>query len=112
MHERPFTSQVVDGVLVVSGAVVDEGTFALRTALREASADLTHDLVVDLSDVDYLPSVGIGVLAKAMGEARSHGVVLDLVVEPGTAAHRVLSVCGLPFRIAGQDDEGTGPLPA
>ncbi|UMG91386.1 hypothetical protein [Nocardioides sp. TF02-7] len=70
----------------------------LRENLAKYSDDYQENLTVDLARVDFLPSLGIGVLAVAMRDAETNGAVIDLVVEPGTLAHQVLNVCGLPYR--------------
>lgn len=106
MEEREFAADYHDGVLVVLGSVADQGTFLLRNALREHSQDFARGLVVDLSEVDYLPSVGVGVLAKAMGQARQHDETISLVAAQGSVAHRVLSVSGMPFRDSRGPDDG------
>lgn len=104
MLEQNFEADVVDGTLVVRGAVDDYGIIALRNLLAEHGGDLTGRLVVDLSEVDYLPSVAVGVLTRAMGAMRRAGGELDLVARRGTVAQRVLMVCALPYRESFDDD--------
>ncbi len=96
MLERPFSMDAAGGVLTVTGAVDEFSIVQLRNTITE---HVTHgDLVIDLSDVDVLPSVGVGVLARAMEQARRAGRRIDLVAAPETIAQRVLHVCGLPYR--------------
>lgn len=84
--------------LFVSGSVDELSGIVLRENLAKHSADYQESLTVDLARVDFLPSLGIGVLAVAMRNAEAHGATIDLVVEHGTLAQQVLNVCGLPYR--------------
>ena len=95
MMERPFDMEHRDGVLTVAGAVDEFSIVRLRNEVNELAAE--GDLVIDLGEVDVLPSVGIGVLARSMEQARRDGRSIDLVAAPDTVAQRVLLVCGLPY---------------
>lgn len=96
MLERPFAMEPRGHVLSVSGTVDEFSVLRLRTAISERVA--RGDLVIDLSDVDVLPSVGVGVLARSTEEGRRAGRSITLVAAPDTIAQRVLQVCGLPYR--------------
>ena len=98
----PVPTFVVDhdqatSVLTVSGDVDEVSTPLLRDAIEEASAGFTRSIAVDLSAVTYLPSVVIGVLAKAQQEF-SGSSAMELIAADGTIAQRVLTVCAFPFR--------------
>ncbi len=85
-------------VLTVSGEIDDEfRAQELRDAIAERSGGFTKRLVVDLSDVTYLPSVAVGVLAKAQRQFDDESQ-LELVAAQGSIAQRVLVVCALPHR--------------
>lgn len=98
MDERPLemTLEPESATLRVSGTVDELSAPPLRQALQKHSEDYTRDLVVDLDDVDFLPSLGVGVLAVAMRHAEEHGVAIRLRATEGTIAQRVLHICGLP----------------
>ncbi|WP_205472952.1 STAS domain-containing protein [Nocardioides sp. SYSU D00038] len=98
MTERPFACTVEDGVLNVAGALDELAIITLRNAVAEHSSEHTRDLVVSLDEVDYLPSVAIGVLTRAMSRAQTSGAELTLVARPGSMAQRVLGINGLPHR--------------
>ncbi len=112
MFDRTFTADLTDQTLTVRGEVDDYGIIALRNLLAQHGSAPGARLVVDLSDVDYLPSVGVGVLTRGLGAARQAGAEIVLVARPGTVAQRVLMVCALPYResldeVSGQlTDEG------
>ena len=102
MEERPLTISVDPDTrtLYVSGEVDELSAIALREALEKHSNGFTDDLVVDLSDVDFLPSMGVGVLAVASRTAGERGSAIELVAVKGTIAQQVLHICGLPHRVA------------
>ena len=104
MLEQNFDGRLVDGTLVVRGTVDDYGIIALRNLLEEHGGDKTGRLVVDLSEVDYLPSVAVGVLTRALGAMTRAGGELDLVARRGSVAQRVLMICALPYRESADDD--------
>lgn len=95
MLERPFTLTERGDVLTVGGAVDEFSVVQLRTAIKDRVE--SGDVVVDLTDVDVLPSVGVGVLARASEQARRDGRSVHLVAQADTIAQRVLQVCGLQY---------------
>jgi anti-anti-sigma factor len=100
VEERPLTTTYSDatGTLLVSGSVDELSGVLLRDAIDKHSVSCTQPLSVDLTDVDFLPSLGVGVLAVAMRTADENGTTIDLVAAPGTVAQQVLNICGLPYR--------------
>jgi anti-anti-sigma factor len=84
-------------VLVAHGDLDEAGTFELRSVLAQATDQLTTGLTIDLSDVDFLPSSAIGVLAKAQTGARRNGATITFVAVDGSVSQRVLTVCGLDY---------------
>lgn len=108
MLDRTFQAEIVDETLVVRGDVDDYGIITLRNLLAEHGTRPGGRLAVDLSGVDYLPSVAVGVLTKAISAADSSGSQVDLVARHGSVAQRVLMVCALPY-LESADDEGDPP---
>jgi len=99
MPERPLSSTFdpETSTLVVSG-VIDELAAAEFTAAVAAALDgASAPVVVDLSDVDYFPSVAVSALIEAV---RPHPDRYTLLARQGTIAQRVLHLCGLPHRTA------------
>ena len=68
----------------------------LREAIELGSRKYTYDLVIDLSEVDYLPSIGIGALIGAMRNAEEQGRSVHLVASTGTIVEKVLNISGVP----------------
>ena len=99
MDEREFSYEIsADSDRLVLHGDLDEGaTVQVRMLLKEATAGLTRDLAVDLTDVDLLPSSAIGVLANAQDTASKQGAALTFIAADGTIAARVLTICGLSY---------------
>ena len=95
-----FTFDEGSRTLQVSGEVDELSGPAFREALVQYSEDYTKDLVVNLDDVDFLPSLGVGVLAVALRSSQEQGTGLELVAKKGSIAQQVLNICGLPHRHA------------
>ena len=82
-------------MLVAHGDLDEAGTFELRETLARTTDQLTTGLTIDLTDVDFLPSSAIGVLATAQTGARRNGAAITFVAADGSVSQRVLTVCGL-----------------
>jgi anti-anti-sigma factor len=95
--ERPFTYEFDDrrSRLVLHGELDEGACLELRSLLAEETSADTPDLAIDLSDLDFLPSAGVGVLAKAKATRARTGAELTFVAADGTIAQRVLTICGL-----------------
>jgi anti-anti-sigma factor len=83
--------------VVVSGSVDELSGQAFRSDLEKYSDGFSRDVAVDLSGVDFFPSLAVGVLAVAMKNAREAGTTLTAVADPGSVVARVLTICALPF---------------
>jgi anti-anti-sigma factor len=70
-------------------------TFTVEPALERALEDPgVSALTLDLSNVDFIDSTGIGVLFRVEAEARSRGVALAIVPGP-REVQRVFEIAGL-----------------
>ena len=96
MEERPFSAVMsADGrTLAVSGVIDELAVDDFRRELQRCMKGSSDAVVVDLSDVDFLPSMAVGVLVGAMNDDR---VSVTAVARKGCFAAAVLSVCGVPF---------------
>jgi len=83
--------------LVLHGDLDEGACVVLRDEIEAASASLTSGLTIDLSDVDFLPSAAVGVVATAQARAAKNGAELELVAREGSIAQRVLSICGVRY---------------
>ena len=101
MAESPstleFSIEIVDDCLLVRGDVDNATAPTLSTQIARQSRSGTYPLTVDLSAVTHMGSSGLRVLAEALERARQHGTALGLVAPPGSPAHHVLILVGLPL---------------
>jgi len=78
-----FTHVAISGVLDLEGVAAVERRFVIQTSVRRRST------IVDLSKVELLASIGIGMLVEAARGLRLHGKKLVLL-GPVPAVERVL----------------------
>jgi anti-sigma B factor antagonist len=81
-------------VVRLSGDIDMSNVDAAREQLALAVATARHGVIVDVSDVTYLDSTGIGALVQARSEAHRIGLSFEL---SGVSARiaRVLQILGL-----------------
>ncbi len=99
MTLRPFSHELSDdgSTLSLHGELDELATARLRQLFTTLTNELASGLRVDLSDVDFLPSVALGVLAAARNAADKNGGSMTFVATPGTIAQRLLTITGLPY---------------
>lgn len=102
MRERAFETSYDDATatLTLVGIVDELSLEDMSEAIRVASADHTRSVTIDLGGLDFLPSIGLGVLAVAMRKGRKLDAPVHLVTRRGSLSHRVLEVSGLQFELA------------
>jgi anti-sigma B factor antagonist len=66
----------------------------VRAALSEATENDGHHLIVDLTQLQFLDSTGLGVLIGAHRRAAEHGGSFRLIVSEGSIS-RLLNITGL-----------------
>jgi anti-sigma B factor antagonist len=74
--------------------VVDEGDRALREYVRRLAAEGHRSILVDLGDVSYVDSGGIGTLVQMYNELATQGGQLKLM-HPSPHSGRVLEITHL-----------------
>ena len=81
MSVKIGTRQVGDiTVIDVSGRItLGEGSSALRDTLRDLTAKGNKKILLNLSDVSYIDSSGIGELVSGFTTVTNHGGVLKLL---------------------------------
>lgn len=67
---------------------------SLRAALLEAANEGKHDIIVDLSQLEFLDSTGLGALIGAHRRALENGGRVRLIVNEGPI-QRLLTITGL-----------------
>ena len=77
-----IASREVDGVTVLglSGRItLGEGSVQLRDAIRDLISKGQKGILLDLGDVNYIDSSGLGELVSAYTTARNQGATLKLL---------------------------------
>lgn len=99
VEEKPYAAMydADQQVLVVSGSVDELAGPVFREDLAKHTDQHTKPLVVDLSDVEFFPSLAVGVLAVAMRQSREAGSDLEVRAREGGIVARVLTICALPY---------------
>jgi anti-sigma B factor antagonist len=117
-----ISERVVGGVFIfsLSGALVfDEGTRTLREVLRNAVAGGARACLLDLEQITYLDSGGVGMLVEMFRHVTRQGGQLKML-RPSLPARRVLGITHLTAVFDIFDDEpdalrnlgGAGPAAA
>jgi anti-sigma B factor antagonist len=81
-------------ILTVAGHVDAANAHVLRAAVLEAIEDVPTVVVVDLTDVGYIDSVGLGTLVVSLKRALEQRTRLRLVVT-SPQIEKVLKITGL-----------------
>lgn len=96
MDGRSLTFAARGDVLCVAGSVDEDIVHVLQERLADFVAAHRGGVVwVEVDEVDFLPSAGIGALVAAQGAALRAGGLLTLVAAPGTLAARVFGLMGI-----------------
>ena len=104
-----LVEKTVGGVVVLQlhgHLVFDEGDRVLRDRVHELTRDGRTSILVDLSDVSYIDSGGIGALVQLFTELTAMGGRLKLL-HPSWASARVLQITHLTSVFEIFDDEAT-----
>jgi anti-sigma B factor antagonist len=81
-------------IFVLHGSLDVATSPAARAALLDAAERGQHEIVVDLTRVEFLDSTGLGALIGAQRRAKEHGGQVRLVVADGQIL-RLLRITGL-----------------
>jgi anti-anti-sigma factor len=81
--------------IVISGRLDTTGTDSIASQLLALSSSPKKGIVVDLTGVKFLASIGIGALISSAKEVQSHGGKMVLVVNEGSPVNMSLEVTGV-----------------
>jgi len=81
-------------VLRLKGSADMEGTAILRNALRNVTSGPTRDVLVDMEQLAFMCSLGLGALVEAHTLLKNNGVKL-MLVNPTPAVRKVLKTTQL-----------------
>lgn len=99
MDEKPYevSYDADSNVLAVSGSVDELEGPTFRSDLEKYSDAYSTDLTLDLGEVEFFPSLAVGVLVVALRTMRENGAELTVLAREGSIVARVLTVCRLDF---------------
>jgi anti-anti-sigma factor len=80
-------------VYVIDGRVDTDGAYQLEKRLNESIDNAHYELVLDLSQTNYLNSAGLRILADALTRCRQQGGNVKLAA-PNIKVMRVLEIIG------------------
>ena len=81
-------------IFVLHGSMDIATSPTVRAALLEAADGGRHDVIVDLTQLEFLDSTGLGALIGAHKRAKEHGGRVRLVAQEGQIL-RLLRITGL-----------------
>jgi anti-sigma B factor antagonist len=81
-------------IFVLHGSLDIATTPAVRAALLDAADRGQHEIVIDVTDLEFLDSTGLGALIGAHKRAKDNGGSVQLVVAEGQIL-RLLRITGL-----------------
>ena len=102
-----FTTRKVDGVTILdlSGRItLGEGSVTLRDAVKDVLATGAKSILLNLADVDYIDSSGLGELVSAYTSVKNQGGELKLL-HLTTKVHDLLQITKLYTVFDIKDDE-------
>lgn len=96
-EELSFAFDPGSATLHVGGGIFsDLDAHRLERQVLEAAALVPQSLDLDLTEVTFLPSLGIQHLVGARRKVLARGRGLTVLVREGSLPHRVLRVTGIP----------------
>ena len=98
-EDLPVMTETAAGGLrvTVRGEVDIDSVGAMISELQAAEAGDATSIVLDLSGVSFLDSMGVSAIVRGALRSRAHGDRLSVVTSP--AVDRVIDLCGLRGRI-------------
>jgi anti-sigma B factor antagonist len=104
-----FTTRQVDGVTILdlSGRItLGEGSVTLRDAVRHTLSQGSKNILLNLADVDYIDSSGLGELVSAFTTVKNQGGELKLL-SLTAKVHDLLQITKLYTVFDIKDDEAS-----
>lgn len=102
-------SREIDGVTIldVSGRItIGEGSVVLRERVREEISAGKQSIIINLADVNYVDSTGLGELISAFTTAKNRGLTLKLL-NVTKRIHELMQITKLYTVFDVYDDEGS-----
>ena len=103
------TIREVDGPVIadiVGKIALAEGTMLLRDTIHDFLKQGNNRIILNLADVDFIDSAGLGELVRTFASIRSHGGHLKLV-SPSENVHKLLKITKLDRVFDIEQDEAS-----
>src|SRR5258708_16230774 len=91
------STREMDGPVIadfVGKIALAEGTMLLRDTIHDFLKQGNNRIILNLADVDFIDSAGLGELVRTLASIRSHGGHLKLL-RPSTNVHKMLKITKL-----------------
>lgn len=109
--ELHFEALSAERALVRVGGEVDLATAPeLAAALEQALAGDRRTIVLDLTDVEFIDTSGVGVMLEARRQIRDENAELTVVAPPDSPARRLLELTELIDALAVIDGIDDAPV--
>jgi anti-sigma B factor antagonist len=107
VEERPFDVRAERreaGVVVVASGEIDLWSAPEVRAAMVANEARERRVVLDLREVTFMDSSGLGLIVEQQQRARRHGFRFAVAVDGGSDAQRILEMSGLTKVLEFVDD--------
>ena len=102
----------MDGPVIadlVGKIALSEGTILLRDTIHDFLKQGNNRIILNLADVDFIDSAGLGELVRALASVRSHSGQLKLV-NPSENVHKLLRITKLNHDFDIENGEASAPM--
>ena len=103
------TTREMDGPVIadfVGKIALAEGTMLLRDTIHDFLKQGNNRIILNLADVDFIDSAGLGELVRTLASVRSHSGQLKLV-NPSENVHKLLRITKLDHVFDIENDEAS-----
>jgi anti-sigma B factor antagonist len=103
------TTREIDGPVIadfVGKIALAEGTMLLRDTIHDFLKQGNNRIILNLADVDFIDSAGLGELVRSLASVRSHSGQLKLV-SPSENVHKLLRITKLDHVFDIENDEAS-----
>jgi anti-sigma B factor antagonist len=99
----------MDGPVIadfVGKIALAEGTMLLRNTIHDFLRQANNRIILNLADVDFIDSAGLGELVRTLASVRSHSGQLKLV-KPSENVHKLLRITKLDHVFDVENDDAS-----
>ena len=93
LNSDDATFDEATAVLTLRGEIDESAGVALRENIATTTQNYTRSIAIDLTEVDYFPSLAVGVIARALARARRGGHRASSCAPPPAPSRSASSRC-------------------